>query len=301
MTDHVHIPRHNRLRRRAVTSGGASHVATLAGALYALDEVADVTAVGGTSAGALASIGLAFGVPSSTVFKVLTRLLQENRVLDKKITGPLSRGYGFCKWNVIREAVRELVGPAACMGDAVIPLFVVVTDSYTRKPVVISSWNPSTAHVKVDEAGTATAAVWPIADLQQIPSLGFGNRLYGDGGFVKNYPVGVFDGDHEGVSNDPVVGLRLEQDDVDGDGQIDLTPVRSPLAAAIAMAEATLNNAGEPDTSRGDFEDVRIRCGGSGFDFDLSDVEIKARWLRGRRAVIDRYGIHETVAGTIST
>lgn len=282
--DHLVIPHADRLHRRAVVSGGASHVATLAGALYALDEVVAVTATGGTSAGALASIGLAFGVSPTVVFRVLSDLLTGNKVLDRKITGPLSPGYGFCRWGVVREAVRELVGPRARMGDAAIPLFVVVTDTYTRRPRVLSSWE--TPDVFVDEAGAATAAVWPLADLQTIPSLGTGNRLYGDGGFVNNYPVDVYDG----IPGDPVIGLRLEQDDSDGDGQIDIRPVRSPVEAAIAMAEATLANAGAPRVHRSDFADVRIRTGGSGFDFNLSETEIRARWLRGRRVVIDRYG-----------
>lgn len=288
--DHVHVPHAERVRRRAVVAGGASHVATLAGALYALDEVVDLTAVGGTSAGALSAIGIAFGIPATTTFQVLSHLLQSNRVLDRKLAGPLTRGYGFCKWDVIREGVRQLVGPNARMGDSIIPLFVVVTDTYTRRPVIISSWDPATANALVVEAGTATARVWPLADLGEIPSLGTGNRLFGDGGHTKNYPVDVFDEDRAGVPSDPVIGLRLEQDDVDGDGQLDVKPVRSLLDAAIAMAEATLTVAGNPNTKRADFDDVRIRTGGSGFDFDLSPTEIKARWLRGRRVVIDRFG-----------
>ena len=72
-------------RVRVVTSGGASHVATLAGALYALDKRVEIAGVGGTSAGALASIGYAFGIPQETVFRLIADLLKDNRVRDKSV------------------------------------------------------------------------------------------------------------------------------------------------------------------------------------------------------------------------
>ena len=155
-----------------------------------------------------------------------------------------------------------------------------VVDTYTRRGRVISSWDPETANVLVDEAGTATAALFPIAALQTIPSLGTGNRLYGDGGFWKNYPVDVFD-----HAPEPTIGLRLARDD-DDDGTPDAVPVRSHLDAAEAMLEATLWNTNQPSTKRTDFVDLAIPSKGSGFDFSLTETEMRARWFAGRRAVL---------------
>lgn len=273
-------------KARVVTAGGASHVATLAGALFALDKRVEIVGVGGTSAGALASIGLAFGVPAEQVFATLRRLLKDNRVLDKSIRTATGRagfdgpGFGLCRWDTVREAIRDMIGPGKRMRDAEIPLFVTVVDTYTRRGRVISSWDPATRDVFVDEAGAATAAVWPLAAMQPIPSLGTGNRLYADGGFWRNYPIEVFEHAPEST-----IGLRLVSGD--DDGEPDVTPVRSHLDASVAMLEAMLHNASTPNTRRADFTDVAISSIGSGFDFDLTDEEIRARWFAGRRAALD--------------
>lgn len=271
------------MRRNVVLSGGASHVATLAGALYQAAALFDVATVGGTSAGALASIGYAFGRTADEVFAVLLDLLQNDRVLDRSVFAMTARGGGLCHWDRVREAIRKLVGKGARMRDAKVPLFVVVTDGYTRRPVVISSWDPATRDVLVEDAGTTTAAIWPLAKMQTIPDLGRGNRLYFDGGFTMNYPVKVCE-----THADPTVGLRIDPD-LDGDGEPDVEPIRDVVAAAKAVAESALYGSNEPNMTRADFVDVRVHGIGSGFDFSLTPEEIRARWACGRDTVKKRF------------
>lgn len=253
--------------------GGASHVATLAGGLYTLDERVDIVRVIGTSAGALAAVALAFGVDSLKALGAITELLADNRVLDFGTAG----GHGLCRWGRLRHAIVRLVGEDATFADALIPCSVVVCDAYERRPVVFGTEN--TPKVKVHEAATASAALWPLADMQTIPSSGRGSRLFFDGGFARNLAADEWDGHPE-----PMVALRLNRTTVAVD------PVRDIPHAAMAVLETMLWSADHAHlSSRADAVVVDLDAIGSGLDFDLTREQVLERWTCGRKGVLSAY------------
>lgn len=262
-------PASGRLQVSAALTGGASHVATIAGGLYTLDTLVDIVRIVGTSAGALAAIGLAFGIAPEEVLALLQRLLAKDAVLDFGTAG----GHGLCRWEVIRKAIRSLVGDAK-MSDALIPLHIVVCDAYEQRPVVFSS--EKTPHVLVHEAGTASAAIWPLADMQQVPSSGRGNRLFFDGGFARNLAADEFDGNPERP-----VSLFLVP------GPVEVTPVRSVKDAAVSVLSTMLWSADHAHgSSRPDAVPIGLPAIGSGFNFNLTPAETKARWQAGSSGVL---------------
>jgi len=264
------------LRRKPIrvcVPGGASHAPTLAGGLYYLDTVYDVVAVAGASAGALSAIAYAFGVPLKDLLRVLTRLLQKDRVLDRSLAA--TGRYGRCAWEVIGEAVKELVGAHTTMGEALVPLLIVVTDARTSRPVYLSSW--ATPNVLVWEAAAATSALIPLASMKYIPSYRPG-RLYYDGGFTDNNPDHVFDSAPE-----PTYSFRLAGPDRDGDGiedEIDLGEWQFDRAA-MSIAKSLTYAPGSSKSRRTDRVCIPLRAKGSGLDFSLTPKEIEDRFKTG--------------------
>jgi predicted acylesterase/phospholipase RssA len=258
----------------AAVAGGAGHGPTLGGGLYELAKARRILGVSGVSIGFINAVAFVFGVTAEKLLGIYVDLLQESRILDRHLV-PLvgDRGKGLCEWRVMREAIAELIGTTTTMGDAPLPLVAVVTDSQYRRPLMISKRDHPRA--LVCEVGAATTAIWPIADLQEIPSLDLGNRLWGDGGFCDNLPTSAWDERTEAAT----VGLRLSQPTEHqrlGDG---------PLDVALAMAEAALW-AGQQDRSKADDAVVvDLPCIGSGFNFDVSPSEVRARWAAGAAAV----------------
>jgi predicted acylesterase/phospholipase RssA len=258
---------------RVCIPGGASHAPTLAGGLYYLDTVYDVVAVAGASAGALSAIAYAFGVDLAELTRVLMKLLQKDRVLDRSL-GATGR-YGRCAWNVIGEAVKELVGAETTLGQALTPLVVVVTDARTSRPVYLSSW--ATPNVLVWEAAAATSALIPLASMKYIPSYRPG-RLYYDGGFTDNNPDHVFDSAPE-----PTWSFDLVGPDRDGDGQDDEIPLGEWQfdKAAMSVAKSLTYAAGASKSRRTDRVCIPLRAKGSGLDFSLTPDQITDRIRTG--------------------
>ena len=255
-----------------IAPGGTSHVVTLGGAVYAVDALANVYGIAGTSAGGLNALAYAFGVQAKELLKLYQDLLQTDRILDRSIFA--ASAYGLCKFDTIRTALNRLLGANARLGDALIPLILVVTDAHTGRPVYLSS--EKTPKVMCSEAGTATASLVPLSRMQFMPSLVPG-RLYYDGGFTDNCPDHVFeDRPHKTL----ILDLQVDHED-------DAIPIHNAMDAAKSVARSLTYAQSAKKNTRTDTVTVPVPVRGSGFDFSLTpDVSAK-RWMDGARAVLN--------------
>lgn len=262
----------SRPQNYVAVSGGAAHLKELAGGLYALDEKTTVLGCVGTSAGALATAGLAFGIGRKEMESVLVDMLQGNKVLDLSVFA--WQRYGLCHWNVMKETVRKVWGEKTRMGEAAIPFAVVVSDLYTRTPRVFSSW--ATPLVKLDEVLPASSAIPFLAAAQMIPSADTGNRLYCDGGVADNFAIDVFADKAE-----PTVGLCLQHQAETSIERIDGLKDYVIAVASLALWEST------DVAGRRDDRVIAIKTTGSGFDFNQKPDQIRQGIESGRRQVIE--------------
>jgi len=260
-----------------VIPGGATHVIGYAGAAYELTHKFQIARLAGVSAGAIVSALLAFDIPAHEAYALFKRLLQNDALLDSSI-GAAPR-FGKCKWERVAAECDAVFGPKITLGEAHIPLTIVVTDMWTSSPVFLSS----ETHPKVllREALAASSAILPIASAQEIASY-IPKRLFIDGGFTDNRPDDLYDDCKE-----PTIVLCLNHDE-DHDGKKeDVLPVRpwDFMQAAKAIVRCMLYASGAKKSARADLKEVWIEAKGDGLDFSLDVAEISARWAAGKFAV----------------
>lgn len=253
-------------------SGGAAHIKELAGGLYALAEHTDIVGCVGTSAGSFVSAALAFGIPRGEMENLVVEMLQDNKVLDFSVFA--WQRYGLCRWDKIKETIRSVWGPGTRLGEAAMPLAVVVSDTYTKMPAVFSSW--ATPRVKLEEVLAASSAIPFLAAAQMIPSADTGNRLYCDGGVADNFALDIF-----ADKSDPTVGLCLY-----GQTSTDITPVRSLKDYVLAVASLALWESADV-AARTDERVIALKTEGSGFDFSQKPDEIRKGIESGRSQVLE--------------
>lgn len=267
----------NKPGRYFVVSGGASHGATLWGAVQAGLERFTPLGYAGASIGAVLVAGLAVGLPMATLEAEMVSLFQGNRLTGgKKVIRfhprLFTRASGMHDWSYVRAELKRIFGDRR-MRDVRGPLCIVVGDVYTGQPRYITSWGDP--DVLIWQALTASTAVWPVAAAQEIPSLGTGNRLHVDGGWGNNCPHDVFADRPE-----PTVSFYLTKPDRDRDGVAD--PVKRDGLFGILEACLELGLYVEPNVhAREDDIAVPICPSGSGLNFNLSSSEIRARVLNG--------------------
>lgn len=253
-----------------VLSGGAGNMPCLSEALDVAKRVVRPRRLGGTSAGGLKALFEAFRVPADEQIAVQRELLSNNKLLDASVIA-LANG-SLCRWRVIGETTDRVLGRGARLGDAAIPVFVVVSDLYQRKPLVVSSWEHP--DVLVREVASATSAIWPVAAFQTIPSLGTGNRKFFDGGFAKNFAMDVFDDD----PTTPTLGITLG---VPPGGVF--RPARTRIAEALGVLETMLYSSDHGWlSSKNCSRAIVIPSDFDGFDFNQSESQFDARRLLGR-------------------
>ncbi len=256
-----------------VLSGGASNCVGLAAALYRLSTKVKVRRVGGTSAGSLCATAFAFGLPEQETKKLLSFYLEKDRLLDGNIFN-VPTTFGYCSGKVLSKAIENIVGKNAKMNDSDIPMFVVVTDMYQSKPIVIDSGLCGQA--SIIDAATASASLLPVFCARPIDGLNTGNRLYFDGGFAKNFAMDVFDD----VPERPTIGIRVKN-------QNTLEPVRQWefLKAAKAVGRTMLYSSDNAHMSSKHSSKIIEVAGGDGLDFSLDKDEFQYRWALGQKAV----------------
>ena len=251
-----------------VLSGGASHVVTLNGAVEAMSARRDVVAAGGASAGAIVAAAEAFALSTKVRREFFERYLARGRLLDRA-WNPLDR-WGVFAGETLHGALVEVFGGARAplkMREAVIPLRVVVCDLWTRRPVVISSDNPTHGDLLVADVLRASAAI-PVFFKAWRLGGPFGARTFVDGGAAKNFPMQLFD-DLEPRT----IGVRLRHEE---DGEV--VPVRDLGAFARAVGELVMWASSNAHVSSKRWQDVvTVDAKGSGLDFDLRASEVERR------------------------
>lgn len=254
-----------------VVAGGGSNCVSLGAALYELGQRRPIARVAGTSAGGLAALALAFGVDPVRFRNQLEGSLSGNRLLDGSIFN-FARRFGWCRGEAMREVARILVGKGRRLGEAKIPVAVVVCDLYERRPRVLSSWG--TPDVLAEDAAVGTSAIPVVFEAQTIRGLGVGNRLHVDGGTARNAAFDLFDDNPR-----PTIGIRPQP------GRVEALPVRGIGAFAKAIGSLLLwsaDNAHMSAQPNGVVVDVPAE---DGLDFDLSPADVKRRWAAGVDAV----------------
>ncbi len=260
-----------------VVAGGASHVAALTSAVIELAQHRDIRRIGGASAGAISAAALAFGVPATKQRELLSAVLTGNKLKDRSLWPPAR--YGLFKGDALLDALRSIFGGAR-MGDARMPLRITVCDLWTRAPAVIDSEDPKHRHLRVVDVLRCSAAIPVFFKAWTLPEV-WGNRLFVDGGTSANFTLGMFDDDPRRT-----IGLRLEAKQ-----DAELRPVRNVGDFVGALAELVTWASDNAHISTKRFADVvRIPSPGSGFDFDLSEKEIEARWSAGRLKILEVFG-----------
>ena len=250
-----------------VVAGGGSNVVSLGAALFEVARRRTVARVAGTSAGGLAALGLAFGVDETRFKAQLEGSLNGNRLLDGDIVNMMRR-FGWCRGDALRKVARTLVGEGKRLGDASVPVAVVVCDLYERRPRVLSSWG--TPNVLVEDAAVATSAIPGVFAAQEIRGLDVGNRLHVDGGVAVNFAYDLFDDDAR-----PTVGLRPAL------GPVVAEPVRGMRAYVLALGGLFMwasQNAHQSRKASGVVVDVPAE---NGLDFNLAPADVRRRWTAG--------------------
>ncbi|HEX9995232.1 MAG TPA: patatin-like phospholipase family protein [Acidimicrobiales bacterium] len=196
-----------------VFEGGGVKGIAYAGALAVLaerDVLPRVTAVAGTSAGAITAALVAVGYTPEELTETMLAL-DLRKFEDGKLEGPvrLVEKYGFYKGEAFLDWMREQVAAKVGSPDATFAdlaaqgrpdLRVVATDLATQVPRVFS---PSTSPtVAVAHAVRMSMSIpFFFAAVQDEGSV------YVDGGAVWNYPVEIFD---TGGPNVATLGFRFE-------------------------------------------------------------------------------------------
>jgi len=257
-----------------VLQGGGSNCVGLAAAALELRQRVRFARVAGTSAGGLVALALAFGVDPLRLRATLEHYLQSNRLIDGDLASFLMR-FGWSRGDVLRRAARDLIGEGACLGDAAIPVAVVVGDLYTRAPRVLSSW--ATPSALVADCAVATSAIPGVFAAQTIRGIDAPTRLHVDGGVSMNFALDLFDD----VPTRPTIGLR-PADAADDKPR----PVKDLLAYLMALA-GLRQWASDNAYRSGKAHQVIDIPGGDGLDFSVPVGEIQRRWEAGIKAARD--------------
>lgn len=263
-----------------VLSGGASNCVGLTAAAFALQKKHRIARIAGTSAGSLGALSVAFGLAADDAKRLFLTWLRDNRLLDGNPINVPKR-FGYCAGENLRKALSDTLGKDAKLGDSLMPVFVVVTDMYESKPVVLTSWDHP--NVSAVDAGVASSALLPVFGAQTIRGSDKGNRLFFDGGFSKNFAMDVFDD----VPSRPTVGVRVKNN-------ASVEPVRSWefLKAAKAVGRAMLYSSDNAYLSAKKDATILEVEGGDGLDFSLQSAEIERRWACGWAAGMRYNGSH---------
>jgi predicted acylesterase/phospholipase RssA len=254
-----------------VLSGGAAGIVEIMAAANAIYRRYTPRRLLGTSSGGIKALLDGFQVAPFVQEKIVKEAVQKNRLLDFSISAKLQ--YALVKWEYLPEVCDKVLGPKTTLGEAKIPVGVVVTDAYESRPVIMSSWD--TPQVLVREALRATTALVPLAPMVTVPSFGRGNRLYYDGGFTANFAMDAFDDDHLV----PTIGIRLRSD------KRDVRPIRDVKSRVMSVVRSLLYSSDHAWLSaKNSMRVCSIDSPYDGLNFDQSHAEFSARIQCGAMA-----------------
>lgn len=252
----------------------------LAGGAAAVHSVARVHGWAGVSAGSIIAAAKAFAVSDEGIRHALERVLSSGSALSVDPSG-LSRG-GLFSLEGLRAEIDDMIGRGRTMGDALVPLVVVVTDLDTGTPYYLSKKHHP--RVSVVEAVLASSSFMSgVTPARTIPSLGTSLspdvRLWGDGGLTDNTADHVFDSKPY-----PRVLVRCTPDH-------EISRVRDgdTLGIALAQVRSMLFAQGMIKSRRDDGHVVEV--GRGPWDFFKSPDRVVREWGQGYDAA--RRGLDE--------
>lgn len=270
-----------------VISGAGALGLTEAAAMETIVEAADgvgVLGAGGASAGSINAAALAFGIGSPT--KIWTEILSSGVLMDWKddLPGNLGEieypvhamgilkgpGHGLIYGREIKKAIRKHLGDAR-MGDAPVPLRIVVGSLYHKRNVVIDSEKEEHKHLLVANVTTCSSAVPLMIDAQQIDDAD--PELFADGGTANNVPAALFDDKPE-----PTLVMRFAPPLPTRD-----TSLWLHLRAIFALARS---GAEDERSQKGGSRDIVLPELGDALDFAPSSGTIAALDAGGRGAAM---------------
>lgn len=253
--------------------GGGTNVITFAAMLYAIIRrlhAAGVPVLGivGSSAGGLACLAAAFAVDEERLQAQLEGACSRNRLISGNPLNLLTRG-AWATTAELRRNAELILPPKATLGQAKIPVGVVVGDQWTGAPRVISSWEHPNANAV--DAGVVTASIPYVFEAGRI--RGVDDHDCVDGGLSANLHSEAMD-----RFRCPVISIRPLIKPA--------KPAKPKGALGRLMANARLlhhaaNHAWDSDHPQSVYVDVPVS---DGFDFDLDRPECLRRRNVGERA-----------------
>jgi predicted acylesterase/phospholipase RssA len=157
--------------------------------VYALGERRPLAALSGASAGALAILAYALGLSLERVQNQLEGACSRNRLISGGPHNLLFHG-AWTDGAELRRNIGLLIDKDTILRDVRIPVAVSVGDRWTRRPVVVTSWNYPT--VNVLDLACQTAAIPRVFPAKTIRGIG-NEHTYVDGGTANNLPASSLD------------------------------------------------------------------------------------------------------------
>lgn len=178
------------MRVGLVLSGAGARMTAHLGVIKALEEQGvKISAVSGTSAGAIVGAFYCAGMPVDDIYNLATRSSYKNLVSFAGFGGPpfsMEKGIGY---------IRNLL-PVRTFEELDIPLHVCVTDIKRGVPVMLQSGD-------LAQAVIASSAIAPL-----MRPIRIGTTLYADGGIMDNLPLEILSDKTDrlvGVNANPLV------------------------------------------------------------------------------------------------
>ena len=151
-------------------SGGGLRAAAHIGVLKFLEEQGvEISAVSGSSAGAMVALMVACGYRSDEIYTFL-------KEIEKKELFKLSSEPGLFSLKVLEKKLRDFVG-TRYYEEMKIPLYTCVTDLINGESLYLNTGDPVANAI-------ASSSLTPIFEAKEIEG-----RYYVDGGFSDNLPV----------------------------------------------------------------------------------------------------------------
>ncbi len=151
-------------------SGGGLRAAAHIGVLKFLEEQeVEISAVSGSSAGAMVALMVACGFGSDEIYDFL-------KEIEKKELFKLSSEPGLFSLKTLEKKLRSFTG-AVYYEEMKIPLYTCMTDLNSGESLYLNSGDPVANTI-------ASSSLTPIFEAKEL-----GGRYYVDGGFSDNLPV----------------------------------------------------------------------------------------------------------------
>jgi len=236
-------------------SGGGLRGAAHVGAIKFLEEQGvEVTAVAGSSAGAIVGLFLAYGLKSDDMLDFL------NSLQKKELFVWASGEIGIFKMDKLEKKIKEYV-KVNYYQELQIPFYTCVTDLATGESHYIHKGNPIDYTI-------ASSTITPLFRAKKI-----GEHSYIDGGFSDNLPVKPLQQYYEkclAININPLRGEKLDSFKSLTIRSI-LIMIRSNSMPSKKMADAFFEVKGVANMHLFDFSEVEMA-------YEAGYNELKAQW-----------------------